>query len=325
MGANEPRQHHIVPASYLAGFTDTGGIDGKLHVFDYFTAKRYRSSPRRVCRERDFYRIHEPGEDPYVMERNMAAVEHNIALTLSEVMEGGKVAKLQQVGAILSLAALITARDYRGRIQLSIGLAKSLGEYLEAGRISREKWDEIRGAELRAGVHSTELPEYDQAGEMIRRGEWMPRAPHILLVGMIPEMQREILNCLVDRPWELMITDPAVNGGFITSDSPLVWGSLDQIRDDYLSASLNEPNLEITFPVNKAQVLISYPGARRANCTATDSVVAHVNMRTLQLSMGLVFHASPNFLLRRANRQIAQGTDYFAYVEQARRHGVVRP
>jgi hypothetical protein len=325
MGGNEPRQHHIVPAFYLAGFTDTGGIDGKLHVFDYFRTKQYRSSPRRVCREKDFYRIHEPNEDPNVMERNMAATEHAIAPTLSEVVERGKVFKLQQVGTILSLAALITARDHRGRIRLSTGLAKSLREHLEAGKISREKWDEIRGAELRAGVHSTELPEYDQAREMIRRSEWMPHAPHIFLVGMIPEMQHEILNCLVDRPWELMITDPAINGGFITSDSPLVWGSLDQIQDDYLSASLKDPNLEITFPVNKAQALISYRGARRGNCTATDTVVGHVNMRTLQLSMGLVFHASPNFFLRRRNGQIAQGTDYFAYVEQARRRGVVRP
>lgn len=323
MGGNEPRQHHIVPAFYLAGFTDTGEMDGRIHVFDYFRAKQYRSSPRQVCRERDFYRIYEPNEDPYLIERGMAALEQEIAPTLREIKEECKITKIEQIGTILSLAALITARDHRGRVNLSTGLAKSLRENLEAGRISREKWDKIRGAELRTGVH--EPPDYDQAVEMIRRGEWTPNAPHILLVGLIPEMQHEILKRLVDRPWELMITDPVENGGFITSDSPLVWGYLDQIQNDFLAASLDDPNLEITFPVNKSLALISYPGARRANCTATNSVVAHINMRTLQLSMGLVFHASSNFLLRRANGEIAQGTDYFTYVQRARADGVIRP
>src|SRR5829696_3321193 len=53
----EPRQHHILPAFYLAGFTDTGGKDGTLHVFDYARKRSYTSKPEKVARERDFYRI----------------------------------------------------------------------------------------------------------------------------------------------------------------------------------------------------------------------------------------------------------------------------
>jgi hypothetical protein len=116
---------------------------------------------------------------------------------------------------------------------------------------------------------------------------------------MIPEVQQTIIHKLVDRDWELMTTDWNINGGFISSNSPLVWGSLDDIEADVSKASLDDPSVEITFPLSNAHALVSYPGARHSNCTATDSTVAHINMRTLQLSMGLVFHPGPNFLLRR--------------------------
>jgi hypothetical protein len=122
-----------------------------------------------------------------------------------------------------------------------------------------------------------------------------------------------------------MTTDWRRNGGFITSDSPLVWGSLQHIRDEELMESLSDPDVEVTFPVSKSVALVSYPDARHANCVASDEVVAHINMRTLQLSMGLVFHPKANFLLRRGSGEISFGAAYFQYVAEARRRGVERP
>ena len=201
----------------------------------------------------------------------------------------------------------------------------SLREKLAAGKVTKQQWDQLRGAELRAGVDPSELPEYQRAIELVKQGEWTPRAPQVLQVGLIPTAAQEIRKRLVARTWELMIADPSTNGGFICSNSPVAWGSLDQIQDGNLNASLNDPDAEITFPVNKACALVSYPGARKGNLTATDDVVAHVNIRTLQLSVGLVFHPEPDFLLRRASGQIASGSSYFRYVDQARWNGVERP
>ena len=53
MAKAAPRNHHIVPQFYLAGFTDTDMDDGTLYVYDYFRAKSYRASPKQACRERD--------------------------------------------------------------------------------------------------------------------------------------------------------------------------------------------------------------------------------------------------------------------------------
>jgi hypothetical protein len=90
MAVRDPRQQHIVPAFYLSGFTDTGRPGGKLYVFDYLRNKHYRSSPRQVCKERDYYRIFEPENDSFALERSMAELESGLALTLREVTRQGK-------------------------------------------------------------------------------------------------------------------------------------------------------------------------------------------------------------------------------------------
>ena len=80
-----PRQHHLVPAFYLAGFTDSGTVEGRLHVFDYLRDLHYSGSPRSVGRERDFFRIYEPGHDSYNVERELARVEAEYATVLNEI------------------------------------------------------------------------------------------------------------------------------------------------------------------------------------------------------------------------------------------------
>src|SRR5439155_19545633 len=69
MAESQPRQHHILPVFYISGFTDRGDARGRVYVFDYLRAKRYRRLPRHVASERDFYRIYEPGRDDYESKR----------------------------------------------------------------------------------------------------------------------------------------------------------------------------------------------------------------------------------------------------------------
>ena len=44
MATRQPRKHHLIPAFYLAGFTESGSPTETLHVFDYVSGKRYRST-----------------------------------------------------------------------------------------------------------------------------------------------------------------------------------------------------------------------------------------------------------------------------------------
>ena len=287
MPGEAPRQHHLISAFYLAGFTASGRTDGAIEVFDYFTAKQYRSSPKNVCKQRDFFKIEEPGLDPYLFEKITAEFEKKIAPTVQTVAKEGRVSHKKQVGDILSLAALFAVRNRRGRFQLSMALAKSLAEALASGTIDPEKWEQIRKSEIRFGTAPADLPSYLDAIHAARNG-WIPPAPKILVVGMIPEMQEAVMKQLTRRAWELMTTDSNLNGGFICSDSPLVWGALDRITSGDAEQSLMDADVEITFPVTRNVALVSYPGARNGNLTAVDEIVGHINMRTLPLSTGLI-------------------------------------
>lgn len=320
MNQAETRQHHIVPAFYLAGFTDTGRSSGLLHVFDYFTGESYRARPTQAARQRDFYRVEEPGVDRNAVERQLGAVENSIAPVLRQVIARGTLASPAQLGTLLSLASLVHARGRKGRAQIAAGLSASLRTKLLEGEVDAARWDQLIASEIRFGTNPSELPSYDEARQLADSNDWEAPAARILQVGLISKAQEWLFDGLVDRRWELMRTDPDDCGGFITSDSPLVWGQPSDPR-----ASLDDPDIEVTFPVSKSLALVSYPTARRATLTATPHVVAHVNTRTHLASAGLLFGAVDDFMLLRAGSLIDLSSKYFAYVRAARQAGVEQP
>jgi hypothetical protein len=323
MPSSEPRKHHVVPAFYLAGFTQNDSSKGVLHVFDYTRGKRYESTPRKACRETDFYRVEEPGIDSNLIEKVMSL--HESAVTSSVQLVGsGDTADRPAIAQTLALAALLAVRSRPGRQQMAVGLAAGLTKRLQRGEVSREQWDQLRTSELRNGATPDQVPEYDEALTRLLNGEWFPRAPTVLVVGLIPGAQEEFRKLLMGRRWETHVTDATANGGFICSDSPLVWGNLDEAVGGRRQ-SVADHDIEITFPVSRKVALVSHPGAREARCSTTDEVVAHVNMRTLQLSAGMVFHAYDDFLLRRRAGDMRRGSEYFAYVADARRRGIIQP
>jgi hypothetical protein len=62
------------------------------------------------------------------------------------------------------------------------------------------------------------------------------------------------------------------------------------------------------FPVSRNAAVVSHARARSATLTGTDDIVAHVNMRTLQMMDGLVFRAHDDLLLMRRAGDVRQGT-----------------
>jgi hypothetical protein len=324
MPGEAPRQHHLISAFYLAGFTASGRTDGAIEVFDYFTAKQYRSSPKNVCKERDFFKIEEPGVDPYLFEKIMAEFEKKIAPTVQTVAKEGRSATRSRWATSCRSPLYSPCATAEAGFSFRWRLQRAFAEALASGTIDPEKWEQIRESEIRFGTAPADLPSYLDAIHAARNG-WIPPAPKILVVGMIPEMQEAVMKQLTRPAWELMTTDSNLNGGFICSDSPLVWGALDRITSGDAEQSLMDADVEITFPVTRNVALVSYPGARNGNLTAVDEIVGHINMRTLQLSTGLIFHTDGDFLLKRLSGDLKHGSEYLAYLREARARGVAQP
>ncbi len=69
------KDHHFVPQGYLAGFTDTGGKEGMLCVFDLTTDRLFRTKPRNVAFEKHFNRIEADGQAPDALEKAFGQFE----------------------------------------------------------------------------------------------------------------------------------------------------------------------------------------------------------------------------------------------------------
>ena len=197
-------------------------------------------------------------------------------------------------------------------------------EKIEAEEVTREQWETMIAAEVRAGVDPSTLPPFEALKGLIEGGEWKPKAPEVLKVGLIPEMQQITFDAIADRTWSLARATPT-SGGFICSDTPLSWSDLSPWHADASKSRLDDPNVTVTFPLSKELALITRGDGRRGTYEATDEVVAWVNSRTHLFSLGTLYSASENFLLLREGNEIGHSSDYFSYVEYARSEGIENP
>ena len=137
-------------------------------------------------------------------------------------------------------------------------------------------------------------------------------------------MQDGLIKTLRRHKWQLVITQSEVNGGFVTSDAPLVWGDLERAAKGR-RGRLDDPGVEITFPISKDAALVAYRVAFEGNSEATDEIVAHVNARTVHMSgEAEIMHAHDDFMLMTLNGEIRKGSEYFDYVRESKRRGIVR-
>ena len=338
---SEPRQHHILPAFYLTGFTDTGTKDGTLHVFDYARKRSYTSKPEKVARERDFYRLYKPGLDEHAIEKDVwARLEGDIAPVLRRVSETD-MASPKELGTLLSLAAMVYVRGRRGLERVYLGVEQQMRAGLQDGTLTAEAWEEVRELHKLAGEEDPEETQitYEEARRRVQEDEaWSPIAPRDYVLNRIDELYNIVLDSLIpdsreDHIWSLAVANPDA-GEFVTSDSPLSWMTalpwepgykkVDRVDDLDSGESLNNPDLTISFPLNRKLALITRPFDRDSEqChfryEATAGVVAWVNTRTQLASLGTMYSASEDFWLLGKGNRIGRSTDHFAHWGHLRR------
>lgn len=281
------------------------------------------STPRKIFRQTDFYRVDGVGVDPNETEKLLSWHEGVVAPHVRAVASG-RIAQKKQIGETLALAAQLAVRSRHARERLTATISINIGMKMRRGEVTRDQWNRLRADAVRNGARPEDYPELEEATKKLLDAEWFPRAPDFLAIGGIPEAQEVVMNALTSRHWEAHMTDATVNGGFICSDNPLVWGDLDRMVGGF-GSSLYDADLEITFPVSKNVALVSYPAARDSTCISTDEGVAHINARTLHVSSGLIFHSAKDFLLRRGTGEVGRGSEFIKYVQEARRRGILRP
>src|SRR3974390_2669136 len=109
------RDHHFLPQCYLAGFTDTGTVDGRLCVYDFVAERFFRQKPKNVAFEVDFNRINVDGHPPDALERAFGEFEGNAAAVVRRICESGELPADEDLSYVLNLIALLATRNPRMR------------------------------------------------------------------------------------------------------------------------------------------------------------------------------------------------------------------
>jgi hypothetical protein len=208
----------------------------------------------------------------------------------------------EELGQLLSLVALIHARNRKGRERLSLALEHTIRERLVSSTVTEKELDRLAEAEIRAGEDPDSLPSYEEARKLVREGVWSLGAPKVLQVGLIPQTQSMFLDALIPHHLSLAVVASTDSGGFICSDSPLTWSLVEPWERGFTEdVPLDDPNVHITFPLSKEVTLITRNydrhKKRRYMYEADDGIVAWVNVRTHVYSFGTLYSAGEDFLL----------------------------
>jgi hypothetical protein len=320
----KPRQHHVLPSAYLAGFTKTQNAKGRLHVLDYLRRKTYFTTPEKASRERDFYRIYKPGVDGNIVEKDFARLESETIPILQKVVRQKRFESPADLGTVLSFVSLTHLRGKRAIDSATETSRRTMRKKLREGEVTKEQWNSLRDYEIRAGVDPNLIPHFEEAQRRVIEKNWLPKGPEWIKPALAGLTQYEFAQMLVsNRIWSLAIADTR-NGGFVTSDTPLQWGNRMPWEFVYSAQQITDPGTVLTFPLSWEVALITRED-KHGSYKAVDEVVAWVNTRTLFGSMGLTYSESPDFLLMKADNRIGRNKDYLKYLNEAWSRGILNP
>jgi hypothetical protein len=237
----ESRGHHIVPACWLAGFTDTGEKHGTLWVTDLKRGKQWISNPTKSGRRRDFNRLSDEQNDPLLVEANLAKIEDIIAPVLKRLNDERRCPFKDELHGLLQFMAIQWARvpAFRPKIlAIAEGVHRDiLTELLK----TPESWAEwLEENDLKNGPPD----EYENWRELLRSGFSLSVNNDWLLKKAF-QSANTTAQCLQAKHWSCSISK---TGRFIGSDNPVML--------DGTAPQIGFKNADIlTYPVSRHVLL----------------------------------------------------------------------
>lgn len=233
-----PKLHHYVPQFHLRRFADA---EGRLWVWDKQKEKVFRAAPSGVAAETQFYRLTQYevlGHDPLTMEKQLSALEHEVATITDQWLEW-----------IPSMAPLEVVPIPRVNRRL-------LAQYLAVQFLRTRDTRDILSA-LVEHTRGAALSE-DQAREQHTELIWDEE--HVELIAR--RLRRSI--------WIFGRNTSRTH--FITSDNPVAFRTGDNRQ--WLRAGFLSGSTYVVYPLSPAVVLYCHPpvGKFRALRKFADSV-----------------------------------------------------
>jgi hypothetical protein len=216
------RRHHYLPQAYLAGFTESGTIEGRCCVLEVQTGKRFVASPKNLAVERDFNRIEIEGEQPDALEQAFSELEGHAAAAIRRASDTGAFPQGEDYDNIINLIVLIALRNPQMRESWNRAKEQQARLFAELLVSQRTIFDHLVAQVREAGHLSEEVSQvpYEEVKRFIKDGQYdiaCPRAGN-----QIVELQAfdSLLKLFARRLWSVCIA-PSDGPEFVCSDHPV--------------------------------------------------------------------------------------------------------
>jgi len=243
MGNNcEARAHHYVPQCWLAGFTDTGEIDGMLYITDLKRRRQWRCKPSEAGHRRDFYRVDdETVVDPLVIEKGFAKIETDVAPIFKLLTQEKRGPSSSELETLLVYMAIqwIRVPTFRAIVGQTI-----FSHFSEELLSSPEAWQQ---AKRKVGIPDENTDtDYVKMREALDSGQIVFSGQPAFYLQKGAYLINEICDSLQKRIWRWLVSD---SGQFIGSDSPVAMDGPSGVPAGFKNAGI------ITYPVNRHLLL----------------------------------------------------------------------
>ena len=253
--ANQPKEHHYVPAFHLAGFTLSGTQDGKLFILDQKRRDNWESTPRKTAKENNFYRVDMKGGDPMGIERALADVEGKCATVVRDIVKSQKVpADREQFEVMLNFVAIAAVRVPIIRQTHSEFIDKVTKDVVRLGFLGTD------GATLLRKLSKTEgKPLTDEEIQQIQHGIENDHFTYNLdqnwHIQTMIEVAGALLPALGMRNWGVWtVADDAPD--LVCSDRPVTLTATAPFPP-LLSPAFGTPKTLMTLPLTRRVLLVS--------------------------------------------------------------------
>lgn len=287
------RRHHFAPIFYLAGFTDDGTAEGRLHVLDKAKRRIWPSNPNDVGLEKDLYLIEDgDGQWTDAMELELARVESKLHAVLQQVITERRVPTQRRLLAdLLRLVALLHFRTPAMKDKLNVIMqncaVKLMAEHFNSGRLEQQ----VLREEGRVPT-AEEMTTYRNATEAFAREDVTIEMKPNLWVDMMATAINKNGPHLAFHKWGLLCANNDAPD-FISSDTPVTLSlrkpNLFQVG---FIPAICTPHTWLVTPLNRRLVLIGSREGNHPRGPADASQVAFINKTILENAARFVYSTS---------------------------------
>ena len=295
---SNPRKHHFLPVCYLKAFTVENSKDGRLHVFNLQSNKRYKLTPQNAGCQRDLYKLDVPeGDDAFFIERVISEkLEGPFAITRDSIVSCRSLPPPTSAewNTLLNFIAFLAVRTPATIDAMKWFSSQYFKEQLRETSQNSDKFEQIKKSLSEEGIPLGTLEDFREGVRHLDSGEITIALNRNHLIDAMVKVMDDFLHMIAGRSWRLLIADDKAPD-LICSDRPVII-STPQTNprvgrfEEWLQGT------HLTFPLTRRMWLISNRGldAEGVQECGTKTVAA-ANRRIALHADRFLFSPNPAF------------------------------